>query len=223
MARLELIPDAPPPPGVPGKAPVLAQEVLEHWGRAAFFNPGCSARYCEHAPLMYELMGLVSPALDDVVLEERWPELEAVELGSGPRRVSTTIGAIPVTLLVAEGENGGFDRDDHDRLRDAISNARVQPHVLVAYSGGRAYRMRLRNLGDWLDLEVLIAGLNTLLADRSSDLRYATLDPHCVPCALVVAGPGSGLIEAAFDGLIEVTDPFKELWAQPGFVLDSTP
>ena len=217
LARLELIPDAPPPPVVPGNAPVLAQEILEHWGRSAFFNPGCSARYCEHAPLMYELIDLVSPALDDVSLEERWPALEAVDLGSGPRRISTTIGAIPVTLHVAEGENGGFDRDDHDRLRDAISSAREQPHTLVAYSAGRAYRMRLRNLGDWYDLEVLLAGLNTLLADRGSELRYVTLDPHCVPCAMVVAGPGGGLIEAAFDGLIEVTDPFKELWAQPGF------
>jgi hypothetical protein len=223
LVRLELIPDAPPPPVVPGKAPVLAQEILEHWGRSAFFNPGCSVRYCEHAPLMYELMGLVSPALDDVILEERWPALEGVDLGSGPRRVSTTIGAIPVRLHVAEGEGGGFDRDDHDRLRDAISSAREQPHVLVAYSEGRANRMRLRNLGEWYDLEVLLAGLNTLLADRGSELRYITLDPHCVPCAVVVAGPGSGLIEAAFDGLIEVTDPFKELWAQPGFVLHPTP
>lgn len=223
LTRLDLIPDAPPPPLVSGKAPVLAQEILEHWGRSVFFNPRCSTRYCEHAPLMYELIALVSPALDDVILEERWPTLEAVDLGSGPRRVSTTIGAIPVTLHVAEGENGGFDNDDFNRLRDAIATAREQPHVLFAYSEGHAYRIRLRNLVEWYDLEVLLAGLNTLLADRGSDLRYVTLDPHCVPCAMVVAGPRNGLIEAAFGGLIEVTDPFKELWGQPGFDSTTTP
>jgi hypothetical protein len=166
---------------------------------------------------MYQLKDLTSPVLDDVVLEERWPALEEVDLGSGPRKVSTSIGGIPVTMRVAELEDGSFDRDEHDRLRAAIEGAREQPHALTAYSKGRAYRLPIRNLGEWYDLETLLAGLNTILADRGSDLRYATLDPHCVPCAKVVAGPGNGLTEAAFAGLIEVADPFKELWTQRGF------
>ncbi len=217
LARLDLLPTEPPLPVAARKAPVLPVEVLEHRGRSVSFNPGCSARYCEHARLMYRLMDLTSPALDDVVLVERWPALETVVFGSGPRKVSTTVGGISVTLHVTEGEDGGFDRDEHDRLRDSISSALNQSHVLTAYTEGRAYRLRLRNLGDWFDLETLMAGLNTMLADRGSELRYATLDHHCVPCAKVVAGPRDGLIEAAFDGLLEVTDPFKELWTQPGF------
>lgn len=202
---------------------MLPWEVLEHRDRALFFNPGCPVRYCEHAPLAYELIALVSPALDDVILEERWPALEAVDLGSGTQQVSTSVGGIPALLSVADGEGGGFDRDDYDRLRDEVASAREQPHVLVAYSGGRATRMRLRNLGEWLDLETLLGGLNTLLAERGSDLRYATLDPHCMPCSIVVAGPRHGLIDAAFDGLLEVTDPFFELWAEPGFVVAPMP
>jgi len=217
LTRLGLLTAGPAPPAVPGEAPVLPEEVLEQHGRLADFNPGCSARYCEHAPLMYQLIDLVSPVLDDIVLEERWPALETVDLGSGPRAVSTSIGGVPVTLSVAEREDGSFDRDEHDRLRAAIENARDQPHELTAYSKGRAYRLHIRNLGEWYDLETLLAGLNTLLADRESDLRYATLDPHCVPCAKVVAGPRDGLIEAAFAGLIEVTDPFKQLWTRPSF------
>ena len=63
----------------------------------------------------------------------------------------------------------------------------------------------------------MLAGLNTLLAERGSDLRYATLDPHCIPCARVVAGPGNGLVGAAFAGLIEAADPFKLLWTERNF------
>jgi hypothetical protein len=217
LARLGLIPPGPAPPAVPGQAAVLPEELLEHRGRLVTFNPGCAVRYCEHAPLMYQLIDLTSPVLDDVVLEEQWPALEGVDLGSGPHQVSTSIDGIPVTLRVAEHKDGGFDRDEHHRLRAAIESARGQPHVLSAYSRGRAYRLHVRNLGEWYDLETLLAGLNTILADRGSELRYATLDPHCVPCAKVVVGPGNGLIEAAFAGLIEVVDPFKELWTQRSF------
>lgn len=217
LTRLDLLPAGPTPPTLPGQAPVLPQEVLEQFGRLADFNPGCAVRYCEHAPLMYRLIDLTSPVLDDVVLEERWPALETLDLGSGPRKVSTSIGGIPVTLRVAELEDGSFDREEHDRLRWTIESAREQPHALTAYSKGRAYQLHIRNLGEWYDLETLLAGLNTILADRGSDLRYATLDPHCIPCAKVVAGPRDGLIEAAFEGLIEVADPFKELWTLPSF------
>jgi hypothetical protein len=217
LARLGLLPAGPSPPVVPGHSPVLPDEVLEPRGRLAGFNPDCAVRYCEHAPMMYQLIDLSSPELDDVVLEERWPALETLEFGSGPRSVSATIAGISFPLHVAETEDGGFDRDQHDRLVTIIKGARKQPHVLTAYSRGRAYRMHIRNLGEWFDLETLLAGLNTLLAERGSDLRYATLDPHCVPCAQVVAGPGSGLIDAAFAGLIEAADPFKLLWTQRNF------
>jgi len=220
LDRLGLLPADPPPPVVAGKAPVLASEILEHRDRSVFFNPKCSVRYCEHTPLTYQLINLVSPELDDVILDERWPALEEVDVGSGQKKVSTTIGAIPVTLHVAEGTDGGYDREDYDRLRNAISNARDRDHMLVAYTDGRAYPIQLRNLGEWIDLETLLDGLNTLLADRGSDLRYITLDAHCMPCAVVVAGSGKGLISAALDGLIEVTDPFNDLWGEPDFRVD---
>jgi hypothetical protein len=217
LTRLGLLPAGPPPQVAPGLAAVLADEVLEQRGRLADFNPGCAVRYCKHAPLMYRLIDLASPELDDVVLEERWPALETLDLGSGPRSVSSTIDGISFPLQVPEMEDGSFDRDEHDRLVTEIQSAREQPHVLIAFSRGRAYRLSIRNLREWYDLETLIAGLNTLLAERGSDLRYATLDPHCVPCAKVVAGPADGLIDAAFAGLIETADPFKLLWTQLGF------
>jgi len=129
----------------------------------------------------------------------------------------STIDGISFPLHVAESEDGSFDREVHDQLVTAIKTAREQPHVLTAHSRGRSYRLHIRNLGEWYDLETLLAGLNTLLADLGSDLRYATLDPHCVPCAQVVAGPGNGLVDAAFAGLIEAADPFKLLWTHRGF------
>ncbi|MGD9254051.1 MAG: hypothetical protein PVG92_08980, partial [Holophagae bacterium] len=217
MQRLGLLPSGPSPDVVPGGSPILPAEVLEHSGRLARFNPGCSVRYCEHAPLMYELIDLASPELDDVVLHERWPALETLDFGAGPRSLSSRVDGISYPLQVAETEDGSFDREEHDQLVDAIKSARQQPHELTAYSKGRAYRLRIRNLGEWYDLETLLAALNTILADRNSTLRYITLDPHCVPCAQVVAGPKNGLIDAAFLGLIEVTDPFKELWTHRNF------
>ena len=217
LTRLGLLPAGPAPPVVPGHAPVLPEEVLEHSGRLSAFNPGCSVRYCEHAPVMYQLIDLASPELDDVVLEERWPALETLDFGSGPKSVSSTIDGMSFPLQLAEMEDGSFDREEHDLMVTAIKSARKQPHVLTAYSRGRAYRLHIRNLGEWYDLETLLAGLNTLLAERGSDIRYATLDPHCVPCAKVVAGPGAGLIDAAFAGLIETADPFKLLWTQRRF------
>lgn len=70
LTHLGLLPDGPSPQVVPGHASILPEEVLEARGRLANFNPGCSTRYCEHAPVMYQLIQLVSPVLDDVVLEE---------------------------------------------------------------------------------------------------------------------------------------------------------
>ena len=46
-----------------------------------------------------------------------------------------------------------------DLLVTAIKSAREQPHVLTAYSRRRAYRLRIRNLDEWYDLETLLAGL----------------------------------------------------------------
>ena len=63
--------------------------------------------------------------------------------------------------------------------------------------------------------------MNSILAARKSDFRYVALAPHCIPCANILAGPGDGLIDAAFAGLIEVVDPFNELWTQPSFDAES--
>ncbi len=217
LAHLGLIPPVPLPGGArPGA--VLPEEILEDRGRLLRFNPSCSLRYCEHAPLTYLLADLVSPALDDLVIEERWPALERVELGSGPRAVSTSLRGIPVTFHVAEDPRGaGYDVEHFEKLRGAVGDALEAPHELILYGGGKVYRLPIRYLGEWFDLEALVGGLNTVLAERDSDLRFATLDPHCIPCARVVAGPGDGLVEAAFSGLLEPVDPFKELWVLPSF------
>ncbi len=216
LTTLGLLTAAPPPAS--GKpAAVLASEVLEAGGRLLRFNPSCPMRYCEHGPLAYQLVELVSPALDDLVIEERWPALEEVPMGSGHRTVSTSVNGIPVTYSVDEDATGGIDQEQIDRLHDAAQRALEKPHELIFYVKGAAFRIELTNVGGWYDLEALIGGLNTILADRKSDLRYVPLAPHCVPCTQILAGPNDGLIDAAFAGLIEVVDPFNELWTQPGF------
>jgi hypothetical protein len=217
LEQLGLVPAGPPPePG--GKAAVLPAEILERYGRLARFNPSCDVRYCAHAPLLYALVDLVSPVLDDLVIEERWPALEGVELGSGSRAVSTSVHAINVTFQVAEGQDDeAVDRDQLERLRGALEAALDEPHEILLYAGERRYRLPIRHLGEWIDLEALVGGLNTILAERCSDLRLVTLEPFCIPCAQVLAGPRDGLVAADFAGLVEVVDPFKELWTQPSF------
>ena len=213
---------APPPPPVEGeRAVILTSEILERNGRLLRFNPSCPARYCEHAPLAYQLVDLISPTLDDLMIEERWPSLEEVPMGSGDRAVSTTVDGISVNYFVDEDATGGIDGDQVDRLREGARQALAEPHELIVYAKGAAFRIGLRNLGDWYDLEALIGGLNSILAARKSDFRYVALAPHCIPCANIVAGPSDGLIDAAFAGLIEVVDPFNELWTQPSFDAES--
>ena len=122
-----------------------------------------------------------------------------------------------VAAAAGADEDRGYDPEDLDRLRTAALDALEAPHEITIYDRGRVYRLPVRQLGEWYDLEALLGGLNTVLAHRRSPLRYTALEPHCIPCAQVVVGPVDGLIEAAFDGLIEVTDPFRELWTHPRF------
>lgn len=218
LTRLGLLPARSKAASGRRQAAILPAEILEQQGRLARFNPTCAVRYCEHAPLLYRLADLASPELDDLIIEERWPALQRLTLGSGERAVSATVRGIPVTFRVdAAADGNSFDRRQYEQLVAGVKRALVQPHEVTMYTGGKAYRLTLRYLGEWADLEALVGGLNTILSDRGSHLRYVTLEPHCIPCAQVLAGPRDGLIEAAFAGLIEVTDPFKELWTLPNF------
>jgi len=218
LTRVDLIPKGSTTTPTRGRSAILADEILEQHGRLLRFNPKCAVRYCEHAPLMYRLAALVSPLLDDLVIEERWPALERVDMGSGTRSVSTSIRGIPVTFSVGEDAPGGaYDQEIYEELRRDVEQALEEPHEIIIFADGKVHRLPIRNLGEFYDLEQLIGGLNSVLADRRHNLRFLTLDPHCVPCAWVLAGPGDGLIEAAFAGLIEVVDPFDKLWTQPTF------
>jgi|GEM_PF-3551711 len=140
-----------------------------------------------------------------------------------------TTGCAGVTLQGASGSSTGRGRSGAPRgpeavLPETILEAhgrllRFSPACSERYSehAPLLYRLPVRQLDGWYDLEALLGGLNTVLARRGSPLRATALAPHCIPCAQVVVGPIDGLIEAAFDGLIEVTDPFRELWTHRQF------
>lgn len=218
LARIGLLPGEPAQSVEAGPAPVLANEILESQGRVLRFNPSCSVRYCEHAPLLYRLTRLVAPVLDDLLVVERWPARERIDLGSGPRAVSHRMGGHSVQLHVAAGdEPQTYDREHKEELLDGVRRAMAKPHEMQIYVDGKVYTLPIRNLGEWYDLEALLGALNTILAGLRSELRYVTLAPHCTPCAKVLAGPRNGLITAAFHGLIEVVDPLRELWTLRNF------
>jgi hypothetical protein len=200
-----------------GEAAILASEILEANGVLHRFNPSCSHRYCEHAPLVYDLVAMASPSLDDLVIVERWPALDEVDLGSGPRSVSTSVRGIPVTFHVDEKPDGEINREQLASLTQAANTALAQPHELIIHTRRTAHRLALRNLELYYDLESIIGGLNTILAERGSELRFVSLAPHCSPCSQILVGPRDGIIGAALDGLIEVADPFNELWGLTDF------
>ncbi len=100
---------------------------------------------------------------------------------------------------------------------DAVKKALDKPHFINIYLGGNVYRIQIRNLRRWYDLESLIGGLNHILSVRGSRTRFVALQPYCTPCARVLAAPGKGLISGAFEGLILVVEPFENIWTVPGF------
>lgn len=216
LGRLGLIPEVPVPVEQGKLPPVLPEEILEAYGRLLRFNPECSLRYCEHAPLLYQLADLAAPELDNVIFEERWPALEQVYFGSGPSKVTTTMRAIPMTFNVRE-KDGSFDKEHFEELKNGVEEALSRSHLINVYVDGNVYRLHIRNLGEWYDLESLIGGLNHLLTTHGSSKRFVTLQRYCRPCADVLAGPKDGLIRASFGGLIEIIDPFKNIWTEPGF------
>lgn len=217
LNRLGLIPGRPVPVRVGSLPPVLPTDIFEAYGQMFHFNPSCDGqRYCEHAPLLYRLADLVAPELDNVIFEERWPALERVDFGTGPIKVATYVRALPVTFNVRQ-KNGSFDEEHLEELKNNVDEALSKPQILNIYLDGYVYRLRIRNLGEWYDLESLIDGLNHILAKRGSRTRFVTLQPYCTPCARVLAAPRQGLMRASLEGLIVIVDPFEKLWTVPGF------
>ncbi len=217
LNRLGLVPDRPVPVKKEGLPPVLPTDIFEAYGQMLHFNPACDGqRYCSHAPLLYKLASLASPELDKMIIEEQWPALERIDFGTGTKKISSRFRALSVPLNVRE-KDGSFDREHHEELISAIKKALDKPHVINIYLGGYAYRGQIRNLLGWYDLESLIGGLNYILSVSGSRKRFVALQPYCTPCARVLAAPGKGLMNGVFEGLIEVVEPFENIWTEPGF------
>ncbi len=217
LNRHGLIPESPVPVKKGALPPVLPTDVFEAYGQMLHFNPACdSQRYCKHAPLLYQLSSLASPELDNIIIEEQWPALEHIDFGTGPIKVSTRFQAHSVTFNVRE-KDGTFDREHHEELINAVKNGLLKSHVINIYLGGYVYRIQIRNLQGWYDLESLIGGLNHILSVLGSSTRFVALQPYCTPCARVLAAPGKGLIRGTFEGLIVVVEPFENIWTEPDF------
>jgi hypothetical protein len=80
------------------------------------------------------------------------------------------------------------------------------PYRLSVYLGGKQYFIDARNLGDWYDLNAVLALMNAVLTDRQSTTRLFTLYTDG-QTAIVIAATPDAFGKAVAAGLIEGGDP----------------
>jgi hypothetical protein len=178
-------------PSMVARRAALAPFALEE---GIAFSPEDAQAIGSHAPLMRRLVDRVSPDLDDLVLEEVWPALDAFALDRGP------VPAFPVV------DGLGFKigvRDERDvaQVTEELRAALAEPHFVDAYLDGSRFRFALRPLGRRFDVETIVGALNQLLELRGSEQRLLLLAPPPGETWLeILAGPRGRLLEAVQAG-----------------------
>ena len=147
-----------------------------------------------HAPLMRRLVDLVSPDLDDLVLEEVWPALDHFDFDRGPVPGFAVVDRVGFSL-------GVRDERDVAQVTEELRSAVGEPHFVDAYLDGSRLRFALRPLGHRFDVEAVVAALNQFLELRGSEQRLLLLAPvRGDPSHQVLAGPRARLLEAIHAG-----------------------
>lgn len=196
---------APPPESTARKAPTPSSSRPDDALRASLarlaldegllsFSPDGAELVGAHAPLMRRMIDLVAPDLDDVVLEEVWPALDAFAFERGPVPGFTTVDRLGFKL-------GVRDERDVAQISGEIVAALAEPHWVDAYVGGSRFRFALRPLGRRFDVETVVGALNQLLELRGSEQRFVLLAPDGWQTR-VFAGPRDRLLEAIRAGVV---------------------
>jgi hypothetical protein len=167
-----------------------AAEILTATGPVHCFDVETGQYPNEHDGLLYDLAELAGPPLAEAVFEEEPPPIE-VEHGRWLYK------GREMTSLPPEVRLG-------------------QPYVLRAHLAGQVYETDAQDLGDWYDLDQVLALLNAVAAHRQSDVRLATL-PTGDQTACVIAAPAKVLRAAVQSGLLKVESAGKAAEAGKGF------
>ncbi len=80
------------------------------------------------------------------------------------------------------------------------------PYQLTAYSGGKRFRVRAENLGDWFDVGAVLDLLNAMMADRKLPERYYVLASGDQMATVVAATPDA-IGKAIQAGFFDLGDP----------------
>jgi hypothetical protein len=80
------------------------------------------------------------------------------------------------------------------------------PYQLTAYAGGKRFRIRAENLGDWYDVGAVLDLLNAMMADRKQPERYFILASED-QLATVVAATPEAIGKAVRAGWFDFGDP----------------
>jgi hypothetical protein len=167
-----------------------AAEILTATGPVHCFDVETGQYPNEHDGLLYDLAELAGPPLVEAVFEEEPPPIEIKQgrwLYKGQEMTSLPPGARP-----------------------------GRPYVLRAYLAGQVYETDAQDLGDWYDLDQVLALLNAVAAYRQSDVRLTTL-PTGDQTACAIAAPAKVLRAAVQSGLLNVDAAGKAAEAGKGF------
>jgi hypothetical protein len=184
---------APPQPDDALRAS-LARFGLEE--KVLSFSPDGAQAVGVHASLMRRLLDLVAPELDDLVLEETWPALDAFAFERGPEPGFTQLDRLGFKL-------GVRDERDVAGVTEELRAALTEPHWVDAYLDGSRLRFPLRPLGSRYDFETVVGALNQLLELRGSEQRFLLLaSDREQPWPRVLAGPRDRLLAAIRAGVV---------------------
>jgi hypothetical protein len=181
-------------------------------GTRAFVSMSGDFQFTDHTRLLRELIELVRPELDDVLVDDEWPAVEAVSLDRGARELMIFVNGDGVNVRVPE-RDAAPDARAGDLVAIELTTALQAPRRFVVWSRGETFRFEHRGVGGEFDVEAAL-GVTNFLLERAGSARRVALLPIPHRLAVLVAEPaamtdafGRGLVEAVSTATPQRPDP----------------
>jgi len=171
-----------------------------HLGTRALVSMSGDFQFTDHTRLLRELIDLVRPELDDVLVDDEWPAVDAVSLDRGARELMIFVNGDGVNVRVPE-HDGAPDARAGDLVAIELTTALQAPRRFVVWFGSETFRFEHRGVGDEFDVETALGVTNFLLERAGSARRFARLEVR-QGLAVLIAEPAA-MGEALDRGLVK--------------------